>query len=466
MDRNTIRVASVAFVVIAAIIGARAYYGMNTDIGVTTTSSGTQPSTSLPGGTTTQPTITGPGSTTTTTTTTTLPSGDAKYIVLAWNDLGMHCYNPDFQNIGILPPYNTLWAQVIMVGNPPRIVTSGITVEYSFPDNTWSAGDPQYPDKSNFWDYEDKLFGVSLEDGVGLTGRGLSGEMTAQSDHFVAEGIPLTEFTDTEAKSGAPSTWVADPWQQALIVVKDSATGAEIARTPTVAPVSTEINCGNCHGDAGDATTGYSITATGNVDTNILTLHDYLNSGEFAIRGYESLMSSRPVLCASCHSSNALGTTGAEGLKSLSNAIHGRHSTLSEITPDTSGCYNCHPGPVTQCFRDVMSQEDDGEITCVRCHGTMTKVTQNTDSWLKEPRCDSCHGDSTQTEALYRNSVGHSGIYCAGCHDSPHAIAPSREPIDDVKFALLQGRATTLRTCTVCHETRPVGQFKHEYAPK
>ena len=30
------------------------------------------------------------------------------YIVIGWNDLGMHCYNPDFQDLAVLPPYNTL----------------------------------------------------------------------------------------------------------------------------------------------------------------------------------------------------------------------------------------------------------------------------------------------------------------------------------------------------------------------
>ena len=68
------------------------------------------------------------------------------YLVLAWNDLGMHCYNRDFQDIGVLPPWNTLWAQVIRVGDPPQIVTAGITVTFVFTDNTYSVG------KSNFWD--------------------------------------------------------------------------------------------------------------------------------------------------------------------------------------------------------------------------------------------------------------------------------------------------------------------------
>lgn len=115
----------------------------------------------------------------------------SNYIVLAWNDLGMHCYNRDFQDLAVLPPYNTLWAQVLRVGNPPQVVTSGVTVSYLFADNTTSAG------KSNFWQYAQALFGVNLAPNIGLTGRGLSGEMDLAGDHFVVEGIPLTEYSDS-----------------------------------------------------------------------------------------------------------------------------------------------------------------------------------------------------------------------------------------------------------------------------
>ena len=36
--------------------------------------------------------------------------------VLAWNDLGMHCIDPDFSLFSILPPFNTVNAQVIVDG--------------------------------------------------------------------------------------------------------------------------------------------------------------------------------------------------------------------------------------------------------------------------------------------------------------------------------------------------------------
>ena len=33
------------------------------------------------------------------------------YIVIGWNDLGMHCYDLEYSKMAVLPPYNTLWAR-------------------------------------------------------------------------------------------------------------------------------------------------------------------------------------------------------------------------------------------------------------------------------------------------------------------------------------------------------------------
>ena len=48
----------------------------------------------------------------------------ADYVVLAWNDLGMHCLNPTYDKLVVLPPYNNLWVQVIKRGVEPEIVTA------------------------------------------------------------------------------------------------------------------------------------------------------------------------------------------------------------------------------------------------------------------------------------------------------------------------------------------------------
>jgi len=355
-------------------------------------------------------------------------AADGTYKILAWNDLGMHCYNRDFSDLAVLPPYNTLWVQVIKAGDPPTLVTTGITVEYFYEDNTYSVG------KTNFWSYSQPLFGVALAPNVGLKGKGLSGTMDLSVDHFVAEGIPITEYSDS-----APT--VRQPYQLATVVVKDSTTGAELARTRVVTPTSSEMRCDKCHSDTGEAAPD---NPTGKVETNILQLHDQEEG--------TSLMSSRPVLCANCHSSNALGMTGNPNLPSLSNAMHSKHDGESPNTLD--GCYNCHPGPQTKCLRDTMSAKG---MTCISCHGGMSTVKNNPNPWLNEPRCDACHnsGQYNQNHALYRFSTEHGGLYCEACHDSTHAVAPSRESNDAIKFIALQGSNGPINQCQVCHATVP-----------
>jgi hypothetical protein len=366
------------------------------------------------------------------------------YVVLAWNDLGMHCYNRNFQDLGVLPPFNNLWAQVVKVGDPPQIITAGIEVTYEFPNNTYSVG------KSDFWTYAQKLFGLTspLPANVGLTGKGLAGTMDLDGDHFKVDGIPLTEFQDT-----APTT--PYPYQLATVIVRDAQTKVELARTITVAPVSTEMHCDNCHNDNGQAS---PTIATGRVETNILTLHDQRNQAGYPPNHTGALMGRRPVLCAECHASNALGAPGAANLPNFSKAMHSRHSG---IVPNTlNGCYQCHPGPITQCLRDTMFREG---MTCIDCHGSMAQVSQNLNPWLNEPRCSSnnCHPQIIQDQPLYRQSTGHKGIRCAGCHDSPHAIAPTNQPNDAIKFLGWQGKNGPLSKCTVCHLTQPTSSMPH-----
>ena len=105
-------------------------------------------------------------------------------------------------------------------------------------------------------------------------------------------------------------------------------------------------------------------------------------------------------------------------------------------------------------------------LDCVDCHGDMTAVSQNPNPWLNEPTCADagCHDDGLheQDHALYRMSKGHGDVYCAGCHDSPHAIAPSREADDAIKFVGWQGYAGNLDNCIVCHATLPADPGPHD----
>lgn len=349
---------------------------------------------------------------------------DGRFVVLSWNDLGMHCSNKDFSTLAVLPPYNTLVAQVVKRGTGgegPSLVREGIDISYEIPGNTYSVG------KTNFWDYVKPLFGRQLPSDTGLNGLGLTGKfkLGLSKDYFEAKGIPVTPYTDFDPSNEAP-------YQLAEVMVKDGG-GNLLAQTQAVIPVSNELNCSACHES----------------EVSILNNHP-------AVSGFDP---SGPVLCAECHASNALGTKGIDEAGSLSERIHQKHNDK------TNDCYMCHPGPKTKCLRDVMSTRF--EIVCQDCHGNLANVAesiaQGRRPWFDEPRCGTCHEAKYAEEPgkLFRNSRGHGGLFCSACHGSPHAIVPSREARDNAQNTALQGFEGTLRDCTVCHEAVPDGEGPH-----
>jgi hypothetical protein len=379
------------------------------------------------------------------------------YVVLAWNDLGMHCLNPTYDQLIILPPYNTLWAQVIERGNPPRIITNDVEVSYSVIDNSTSLNKLSY---DQFWNADVlTLFGATgLLPDTGLNlhdpniHNGLTGNMQLVNDHFQADGIPLTPVKD--------GTTTKDPYQVAQITVKDLS-GTTLVQTRAMIPTSDEINCGKCHAPGG------SISQT---FADILQKHD-------AEEG-TTLEADAPILCASCHGSPVLGSAandrGSAGLY-LSEAVHGFHAGRSVPEGGAIACYDCHPGQTTQCNRSLAHTASDGN--CITCHGTMdamaTSITNNTKTpWVDEPKCVTCHtgvGDVDTGATLYRNATGHGGLYCAGCHQSPHAMVPSREAADNYQAQQYQNASVSMGSCAACHSSsKPEGgdlsEFRGEHA--
>ncbi len=347
--------------------------------------------------------------------------GSSTYVVFAWNDLGMHCLNPSYDKMVILPPYNNLKVQVVKRGKVPVLVTSGLTVTYSIDNNTYSVGKGDY---GQFWTYSKNLFGVTLAPNIGLTGNGLSGQMKADAGFFTAEGIPVVPVYDSGVK---------DPYQQATITVKDAA-GKIVATTKATIPTSDEISCAKCHGS--------------NAFDDILTKHDHAHGTK--------LMSSKPVLCAGCHGSPALGSTnpGSSG-KFLSQALHGSHATKGAT------CYDCHPGTITKCNRSARHTAADGN--CSTCHGSMANVASTIAKgripWVNEPGCVTCHpgvsGVDTGT-ALFRNSHGHGNLFCSACHGSPHAMVPSLNAKDNYQELQYQGSdrpVKSMGSCGICHKS-------------
>jgi hypothetical protein len=508
-------------------------------------------------------------------------AGDGDHVVLAFNDLGMHCADLGSWPFSILPLFNTVNGQVVRRGtqgsNRPQVLDDAtVEMRYSAASNPLDPVGPGSinstsqnfpPDatadmaivrKTDFWDplypggptIVNRLFGGLLDP---LPDEGL--QTSAYSDHgrfmpgigapyhanepqdfsgydsshswFTAQGIPITSVDDQGRLNSYPLMRV-----QAVA----SGSGAVLATTDAVVPVSTEVDCRDCHAlgqvaadpEARSGPGGPAFVAPASADRvdveaaakhNILVLHDFKHGTHFVGSG-------QPVLCAGCHRSNALaevgGPTGDPTVDSMSSVMHGFHGQLqvddtgrllrlsdgepwlidpaamdgSELPliatgpgiPMEQNCFSCHPGKITQCFRGAMFTAGQ---KCDDCHGGMLAVGGAfvlegggvREPWADEPKCSSCHtghGDdpvgtlafdpadpaatpldvatsrfAENPATLYRNSLDdHAGIACEGCHGSPHAIWPNRDPAanDNVTAMQLQGHAGAIRECSVCHE--------------
>jgi hypothetical protein len=355
-----------------------------------------------------------------------------EFVLLGWNDLGMHCSNKYFDKIAVLPPYNNLFAQLI-IKNPwqmPQVVTNGYKIEYLIPGNTYSVG------KTDFWTYAQVLLGLPqpLPNNIGLTGRGLTGQMDTANNYFSAHGIPVTPYADIDLINERP-------FQMFRLNARFIANNTIVQYTENVIPVSNEIGCvqSGCH-----------------------TSEQQIKNQHALVPGYDP---NAPTLCASCHASNALGTTGDPEARPFSYRIHIQHD---EIFPpgEITTCYKCHPGPVTQCFRDPMRQVHN--MTCQDCHGTMNQVAISIipggrRNWLDEPKCGTCHGSNfaEQPGKLFRESKGHGGLFCSACHGSPHAVLPSREANDNAQTIRYTGIAGAIKKCDLCHSFNPSAPGPH-----
>ena len=71
--------------------------------------------------------------------------------ILGWNNLGMHCMDSDYSVFSILPPYNTIEAQLIVGG---KLVTngSGYTVTYQAVADPGGSFNSTAMGKGNFYD--------------------------------------------------------------------------------------------------------------------------------------------------------------------------------------------------------------------------------------------------------------------------------------------------------------------------
>jgi PKD repeat protein len=439
--------------------------------------------------------------------------------VVAWNNLGMHCMDADFSVFAILPPYNTIQAQVIDNTGVLLTTPSGVQLTYegvadpAGSINTTSSG------KTNFWSAVLPMFGVSLPVDTGLLNHNMPGSANAPQpmifdstfNWFIAEGIPITPFDNAGARQFYPM----------MKVTARDASGTALASTSIVLPVSDEMTCTACHasgsGAAAQPKAGWVNLADAQKDYryNILRLHDDKQLGNatyasaLAAKGYSAsgleatALGGKPILCANCHMSEALAGSGFPGIPQLTTSIHSLHATVTDpanglsmdSSSNRSACYRCHPGSETRCLRGVMgnSVASDGTlaIQCQSCHGTLSAVGSATRTgWFQEPTCQSCHTGTATSNAgqiryttvfasngmpratsdmtfatsantpaagydLYRFSSGHGGLQCSACHGSTHAVYPTSEVNDNLQSIALQGHVGKIAECNACHTTVP-----------
>lgn len=440
-------------------------------------------------------------------------SGQGQSRIVAWNDLGMHCMDPDFSVFSLLPPYNTLNSQLIVNG-VLQTSGAGYTITYSAGIDPSGSINRTSIGKTNFWAYAPDLFGVTLPLDVGLAGFGMPGPGNVPQwmsfdptwGWFHAVGIPITPLDDAQHKN---------PYGLMSVVARNPA-GQVVASTVTTIPVSQEMTCTECHASYSNPRARPRAGWVNHPDPlkddrlNILRLHDEREAGNpvyasaLSTAGYSPAgllatvqVNGMAVMCDRCHLSNALGI-GMLGIEPMTQAIHNRHANVADASGDTldsnptrSACYACHPGFDTQCLRGAMGKAigADGaySMQCQSCHDSMGAVgAPSRNGWFEEPNCQSCHtGSATHNNgqirytstfdspghprqavsslfattpdvpvagySLYRFSSGHGDLQCSACHGPPHAIYPTSVANDNLQSLSVQGHEGMLIDCNACH---------------
>ncbi|MGM0424732.1 MAG: cytochrome ubiquinol oxidase subunit I [Thermodesulfobacteriota bacterium] len=422
-----------------------------------------------------------------------------EYVLLAWSNLGLKCITDCDSRWSLLPPGNTILAQLVRRDYRPEIVTQDVQLRYQAPE-----GFENPARHVEYWDYAQSLAGKDLEENVSAKGLGMSGKMKLDQDKqvFVASGIPVVPFSDQGE---------VNPYPLFDIEAVDKDSGEVLARTKVVAPVSSEVGCRNCHSGKWrvDNTMGIS-TATAD---DVLELHDKRNDTDLL----QEAKHGDPVLCQSCHSDPLLQAEGRPDLLNLPAALHGFHANYLSHLPEAEACNACHPSS-TQSYTDCMRGQHASipEVNCTSCHGSiedhalsllkkeeqkgvpgakrlmrhlepnlagsLEEIKPRT-PWQDEPDCLSCHQDfqrpeDNQVQAfnqwaqgkenLYQNRTDNAGLMCQSCHGPTHAEYPAQNSfaknLDNIQPLQYQGDTRTLgrENCTMCHLMEYEYSIHHE----
>ena len=411
-----------------------------------------------------------------------------EYVLLAWNDLGMHCISDNDRYFVFLPPANTLWAMLVRRGPKPQIIEEGVELIYQVQEG-FNNPEEHVP----FWEFDEKVFGVDLPPKTGLAGKTLNDTMDLHADMnaYVAELIPVTPYRDDKT---------FNPYPLFTVTAKNKRTGEDLISTKVVAPTSTEMGCRNCHqgGWRWESVSGLADKTA----ENILAAHDKYNHTNLL----EEAHNGNPKLCQSCHGDPALNAPGNPEVLNLSAAVHGFHANyLSGL--DEASCNLCHPSAKSGNTWCIRGRHGKNNVRCIDCHGTMedhalallkheykegkeqavalmanltprrvtsySKVKSRV-PWLQEPTCTSCHDRFSHPSSgfvpnaynkwvdagsqLYRNMHDNHGMMCIACHGAPHAIydadnkyGSERDNIQPLQYQGVAGTIAAQNNCKVCH---------------
>jgi cytochrome c5 len=205
--------------------------------------------------------------------------------------------------------------------------------------------------KGNYYSFATALYGATLAPEAGLAGWSMPGlsnipqtmlfEQTnrpaptaaAPVNWFRAEGIPIAPYDDAHKKNPYPL----------MRMVARNAANQPIATNDVVLPVSDEMDCRACHASgtqrSAKPAAGWVWDGLPERDfrLNILRLHDEnefsahpdLYAEALAARGFNPqglyrgvLADGKPVLCAACHASEALGAPSYSTIPALTASVH------------------------------------------------------------------------------------------------------------------------------------------------
>ncbi len=372
------------------------------------------------------------------------PLHGATATIVGWNNLGMHCMDSDYSVFSVLPPYNTIEAQLVVNG---QLVTNGgaYRVTYQALADPSGSFTSTAIGKGNFYTYAATLYGAALAPDEGLAGWAMPGvsnipqsmlfEVTnvpapgvaTPVNWFRAEGIPLPPYDDAHEKNPYPL----------MRMIAWNTSNQPIATNDVVLPISDEMDCRACHASgaqsAAQPAAGWVWDGLPERDyrLNILRLHDErqfagqkdLYASALTARGFNAsglyrsvTVDAKPVLCAACHLSEALPNTGYSNIPPLTASVHAFHAHVLDPTLKVSlddaanraACYRCHPGSTTRCLRGAMggavAADGSMEMQCQSCHGNMSAVgSASRVGWFMEPACQSCHtGTATSNSGKIR----------------------------------------------------------------